>query len=130
MKNFDYLILTESNEWLGTGSQATQEQLNHAIADIQKEHPHKTLIVYTAEQMTSVEIATNEDTVKCTNCEWRGNEEELTLVEFDAKDEEETPTATEDTGRAVNRITEQPSERAFLKGCPNCLTDSHLMDIE
>ena len=67
---------------------------------------------------------------KCNNCDWEGNEEDLTLVEFDVNDEEETPTATECKNGHINRLKEEPKEIDFLKGCPNCLTDEYLMDIE
>lgn len=67
---------------------------------------------------------------KCNNCDWEGDDEDLTLVEFDVNDEEETPTATECKNGHINRLKEEPKERDFLKGCPNCLTDEYLMDIE
>lgn len=67
--------------------------------------------------------------IKCNNCTFKGHEEDLLLVEFDINDSIETPTATEQTGGAVKRISEQPKDVDFLKGCPNCLTDSYLMDI-
>jgi hypothetical protein len=67
---------------------------------------------------------------ECNNCGWYGDEEDLILVEFDINDENETPTATEQTGGAVQRLNDEPSERDFLKGCPECNTDSYLMDID
>lgn len=70
-----------------------------------------------------------ENTVTCLNCEWVGNEEALTLVEFNSIDKSETPTATEIRGLAVNRIAPTPTERGFLNGCPNCLTDAYLSDL-
>ena len=65
---------------------------------------------------------------KCNNCDWVGDEEDLTLVEFDANDEEEVPAATECRDGYVSRIKEEPTEIGFLKGCPNCLTDAYLTD--
>jgi hypothetical protein len=66
---------------------------------------------------------------KCINCDWVGEEEDLTLIEFNVNDGEETPTATEDKNGFVNRIEEEPREIDFLKGCPNCLTDAYLTDL-
>ena len=71
-----------------------------------------------------------ENPVKCNNCDWVGDEDELSLIEFDSNDEIETPTAVEDSYGFVRQISPEPIERDFLKGCPNCLTDSCLMDIE
>lgn len=70
-----------------------------------------------------------EYTCKCNNCDWIGDEEDLTLVEFDANDEGEVPTATEGSDGIVSRISNSPEEIDFLKGCPTCLTDSYLADI-
>jgi len=36
-ERFDYIILNEDNEWLSTGYQQTQEQLEEDLAIIQKE---------------------------------------------------------------------------------------------
>lgn len=36
MEKFDYIILNEDNEWLSTGIQQTQEQLEQDIEDVQK----------------------------------------------------------------------------------------------
>ena len=36
MEKFDYLILSENNEWLSTGKQETQEQLDQEIQDVKK----------------------------------------------------------------------------------------------
>jgi hypothetical protein len=36
-EKFDYIILNEDNEWLSTGYQQTQEQLEGDLAIIQKE---------------------------------------------------------------------------------------------
>lgn len=66
---------------------------------------------------------------KCNNCDWQGEEEDLTLVEFNVNDDEETPTATEDKNGFITRIEEEPIEKDFLKGCPNCLTDGYLTDL-
>ena len=37
VEKFDYIILNEDNEWLSTGYQQTQEQLEGDLAIIQKE---------------------------------------------------------------------------------------------
>lgn len=68
-------------------------------------------------------------TTKCNNCNWVGEDEDLLLIEFNIYDECETPTATEDKNGYVIRLGEVPLEKDFLKGCPNCKTDSYLIDI-
>ena len=67
--------------------------------------------------------------VECNNCGWIGDEEDLTLIQFNIEDDEETPTAIESHGGAVERISEEPTNVDYLKGCPECLTDSYLMDL-
>lgn len=47
--------------------------------------------------------------VKCNNCEWHGNDEDLILLQ-------EPP-------------EEGDIDREFYKGCPNCKTDAYLADI-
>ena len=69
------------------------------------------------------------DTVRCNNCMWEGDEDDLSLIEFDSEDENETPTSVEDSHGFITTISEEPKERDFLKGCPNCLTDGYLMDV-
>ena len=66
--------------------------------------------------------------IKCNYCNWTGDEEDLVLVEFDAEDLNEVPTAVENSV-TVTRFLPEPEEVDFLKGCPDCLTDSYLMDI-
>ena len=50
--------------------------------------------------------------VRCCNCEWQGDEDELILVETD-----------ESIHNMDNRL-----DREFIKACPNCLTDDYLSD--
>lgn len=66
--------------------------------------------------------------IKCNYCNWTGDEEDLVLVEFDADDLNEIPTAVE-TSITLTRLFPEPEEVDYLKGCPDCLTDSYLMDI-
>ena len=66
--------------------------------------------------------------IKCNNCNWTGNEDDLVLVEFDTEDLNEAPTAMENSV-TVTRFLPKPEEVGYLKGCPDCLTDSYLMDI-
>lgn len=66
-------------------------------------------------------------TVICNNCNESFNEDDLALIEFDINDDQATPTAIE-TNFNVVRITEEPKEKDFLKGCPNCHTDNYLMN--
>lgn len=50
------------------------------------------------------------NTVRCNNCFWEGNEEELqTFVDLSDND------ISHDIG--------------YIRGCPNCETDEYLMDI-
>ena len=65
----------------------------------------------------------------CNNCDWTGDDENLILVEFDSNNEKETPTAIEYINGNINRLLNEPKERDFLKGCPNCLTDIFLMNL-
>lgn len=67
--------------------------------------------------------------VRCNNCNWQGEEEDLLLIEFDINDETEIATATEEANGIVNRLSNRPKEVNFLKGCPNCKTDSFLMNV-
>ena len=67
--------------------------------------------------------------IRCNNCMWTGYEEDLLLVEFNANDGEEVPTATENSFGIVTRISSPLENREFLKGCPNCKTDNYLMDF-
>lgn len=69
------------------------------------------------------------ESVKCTNCEWEGSEDNLTLVEFNGADEKEVPTATENEGGFIHRLAVEPLVVDYLKGCPKCLTDNYLMDL-
>ena len=52
--------------------------------------------------------------IKCCNCEWQGDEDELILVETD-----------ESIHNIDNRI-----DRDFMNACPICLTDHYLTNIE
>jgi len=52
------------------------------------------------------------DSVKCNWCDWQGNEDEL------------------GTFNEPNPIDKQDKTLHFFRGCPNCKTDSYLMDIE
>jgi len=70
------------------------------------------------------------ENVTCNNCGWSGHEDDLYLVEFDVNDENETPTAYIGRDGMVNRIYDEPKNRDFLNGCPKCLTDGFLMDID
>ncbi len=53
MKNFDYIILSEYNEWLGTGKQETQEQLQAELDRLKSEDKTRELVVFKAETMES-----------------------------------------------------------------------------
>jgi len=66
--------------------------------------------------------------IKCNNCNWTGNEDDFSPVKFDAERLNEAPTGMEKSV-SVNRILPKPWGGGYLKGCPNCMTDSYLMDI-
>lgn len=68
--------------------------------------------------------------IKCNNCDWQGDEEDLTLFEYDTTDEKETVTSEEDSHGIIKTHSPRPAKQGFFKGCPNCKTDGHLMDIE
>lgn len=48
MEKFDYVILSENNEWLATGRQETQESLDDEIARLKEEDPEVELVVVQA----------------------------------------------------------------------------------
>lgn len=66
---------------------------------------------------------------RCTNCNWVGEDDDLSLFETRG-DGTETITAEETPEGVVTRHLPEPKEKFFFKGCPNCKTDGHLMDIE
>jgi hypothetical protein len=56
MKKFDYIILNEDNEWLSTGFQETQEQLDQEIEIVKEEQfgrwgEHLALVIFKASKM-------------------------------------------------------------------------------
>ena len=53
MKKFDYLILSEDNEWLGTGTQETEKQLQSEITRLKSEDEDRELVIFKAEIMES-----------------------------------------------------------------------------
>jgi hypothetical protein len=48
MEKFDYVILSENNEWLSTGKQETQKELDAEIARLKSEDPDVELVVVQA----------------------------------------------------------------------------------
>lgn len=45
-EKFDYLILTEFNEWVSTGKQETEKQLQDEIIRLKEENPLRELMVF------------------------------------------------------------------------------------
>lgn len=56
MKNFDYIIVTDSNEWVSTGRQETEEQLQSTIEQLKTDYPDNKLIIYKAEIMEEFNV--------------------------------------------------------------------------
>lgn len=51
-ERFDYVILSESNEWLSTGHQETQLELEIELLRLKKEDPDMELVVFKAKHLT------------------------------------------------------------------------------
>lgn len=67
--------------------------------------------------------------VKCNNCDFVGDEEDLSLFETTG-DNTDTITAEESADHVITRHSERPKSPFYFKGCPNCKTDGYLMDID
>lgn len=67
--------------------------------------------------------------VKCNNCDFIGDNDSLYLIET-LGDGTETVVAYEDPYGHITRLLESSSTPFFFLGCPNCLTDDYLMDID
>lgn len=50
-EKFDYVILSEANEWLAVGTQVTQKELDTDLAQFKAENPDVELVVYKASKM-------------------------------------------------------------------------------
>ena len=48
---FDYITLTEFNEWVATGKQETQKVLDDEIKRLKDENPDIELVIFKAETM-------------------------------------------------------------------------------
>lgn len=66
---------------------------------------------------------------KCNNCDFIGNEEDLSLFETKG-DGTETITAEETADHKIIRSEPIPENPFYFKGCPNCKTDGYLIDID
>ncbi len=66
---------------------------------------------------------------KCNNCDFIGDEEDLSLFETKG-DGTETITAEETADHKIIRSEPIPANPFYFKGCPNCKTDGYLMDID
>lgn len=53
-EKFDYVILSEANEWLSTGVQETQKQLEDEIVRLKSENPTTELTVFKAKNFKKV----------------------------------------------------------------------------
>ena len=68
--------------------------------------------------------------VKCNNCDWIGNENELELVGVIVVNDEEIAVSHESRVSGIVIILKQVDAEEFIDACPNCLTDDYLMDME
>lgn len=64
--------------------------------------------------------------VKCNNCDWVGDEEDLSLLSIDVNEEVKV---SENKYGVVYDHNAALLHCEFIKGCPNCLTDNYLMDL-
>ncbi len=67
--------------------------------------------------------------IRCNNCDWVGDEEDLTLFETKG-DGTQTITSEEDANGHITKHEDRPANPHYFKGCPNCKTDGYLMDID
>lgn len=49
MKRFDYIIVTNMNEWVSTGNQETEEQLQETLELLREDYLNREFIVYRAD---------------------------------------------------------------------------------
>ena len=68
--------------------------------------------------------------VKCNNCDWIGTENELELVGVIVVNDEEIAVSHESRVSGIATILKKVDAEEFIDGCPNCLTDDYLMDME
>ena len=68
--------------------------------------------------------------VKCNSCDWIGTEDELELVGVIVVNDEEIAVSHESRVSGIVKILKQADAEEFIDGCPNCLTDDYLMDME
>lgn len=50
-EKFDYVILSENNEWLSTGVQLTEKELHTDLEQLKAENPDVELVVYKANKL-------------------------------------------------------------------------------
>lgn len=53
MKKFDYLIMSENNEWLSTGKKETEGQLQEELNRLKEEDNERELVVFKTEEFES-----------------------------------------------------------------------------
>lgn len=68
--------------------------------------------------------------VRCNKCGWIGFEDELELIGIAEVDGEEIPIVHESRSSRHVTVLKLIEAKEFIDGCPNCLTDDYLMDIE
>ena len=51
MRKFDYVILSEHNEWLSTGQQVTEAELTEELIRLKNDDPGRELIVCKSENL-------------------------------------------------------------------------------
>ena len=68
--------------------------------------------------------------VRCCNCGWQGTEYELELIGIVEKDGEEIVVSHESRDSGYITVLKFEDAEEFIDGCPKCLTDHYLTNIE
>ena len=71
-----------------------------------------------------------ETKVTCNNCDWVGFEDDLELIGIIEINGEEIAVCHESRVTGIVTTIKEIGATEYIDGCPNCLTDSYLMDIK